>query len=173
MVGFKFKGLWALIEAFSEHCENSRRFGYSSNFHFSPEFEQRQCGLNWHGFIFRLSRIWVGLVSSGSRHSTVTTTHHTIWNNNVKCYYLDITGNKDKVCLCNCRCNGLSVVCGDLLSGAKCWSLQWWHNYKLGTTEIGEWREGRGANHQISLVLVVADTNVNHLNPARADSKVM
>ena len=131
------KVIWALAGAFSNHCENSRKFVCSSNLQFWPEFEQRQCGLNWQGFIFRLSRIWVGLVVGGSRHSTVTTTHHAIWNNNVN-NYLDITGNKDKVCLCNCRCNGLSVVCGDLLSGAKCWSLQWWHNYKPGTTEIGE-----------------------------------
>ena len=82
------KVIWALSGAFCNHCENSRKFVCSSNLQFWPEFEQRQCGLNWQGFIFRLSRIWVGLVVGGSRHSTVTTTHHAIWNNNVKCYYI-------------------------------------------------------------------------------------
>ena len=43
--------------------------------------------------------------------------------------------------------------------------LQAWNNRNRGV-------EG-GGYHKISLVLVVADTNVNHLNPARADSKVM
>ena len=45
--------------------------------------------------------------------------------------------------------------------------LQAWNNRNRGV------EGGGGGDHQISLVLVIADTNVNHLNPARADSKVM
>ena len=44
----------------------------------SPELEQRQSGLNWHGFIFRLSRIWAGLARLGRRQWRPTSNQNLI-----------------------------------------------------------------------------------------------
>ena len=44
----------------------------------SPELEQKQSGLNWHGFIFRLSRIWAGLAGLGRRQWSPTSNQNLI-----------------------------------------------------------------------------------------------